>query len=129
MTFWKGIQRIKPFIYTGACLKVSRISPSSIWSTNWVPSLPSFKPRPKFPSNRNFQALQIRDLIDHILSCWKAPAIYSLFDSNSTQGILKTRISTEPDPAYLWTPSTSGRFSVSSAYKFITTSSSTSTMP
>jgi hypothetical protein len=31
---WKGIQRIKPFISTGVCLKVSRISSSSIWSTN-----------------------------------------------------------------------------------------------
>ena len=110
---WKGIQRIKPFIYARACLKVSRISTSPIWVTNWVPSLPSFKPLSKFPSNRNFQALQIRDLIDPILSHWKAPAIFSLFDSNSAQEILKTRISLEFDLAYLWTPP-SGQFSVSS---------------
>jgi hypothetical protein len=79
---------------------------------------------PKFPFNRNFQALQIRDLIDPILSRWKAPAIYSLFDSNSAQEILQTRISSKIDPAYLWTPSTSGRFFASSAYKFTTASSS-----
>jgi hypothetical protein len=90
---WEGIQKIKPSISVGACLKVSRNSISSIWDTNRVPSLPSFKPLPKFPSNRNFQALQIRDLIDPILSRWKAPAIFSLFDSNSAQKILKTRIS------------------------------------
>jgi hypothetical protein len=52
---------------------------------------------PKFPSNRNFQALQIRDLIDPILSRWKDPAIYSLFDSNSAQEILQTRISSKID--------------------------------
>jgi hypothetical protein len=65
---WRGIRKINSFISAGACLKVSRNTSSSIWDTNWVPSLPSFKPLPKFPSNRNFQTLQIKDLIDPILS-------------------------------------------------------------
>ena len=121
---WKEIQRIKPFISAWACLKVSRASTSSIWSTNWIPYLPSFRPMPKFPSNRNFQALQRRDLIDTTLSYWKAPAINSLFDPNSAQEILRTCIYTEINPAYLWTPSTFGKFSVSSAYFFIIGSSS-----
>ena len=121
---WRGIQKTKSFISVGACLKVSRKTSSFIWDTNRVPSLPSFKPFPKFPSNRNFQALQIRDLIDPILSRWKASAIFSLFDSNFSQEILKTRISPESDSTYLWTPSSSGQFSLSSAYKYISTSCS-----
>jgi hypothetical protein len=116
---WKGIQKIKPLISAGACLTVSKTSTASIWTTNWVPSLPSFRPLPKFPSNRNPRALLIRDLIDPTLSSWKAPAINSLFDPISAQAILKTRISTEFAPAYFWTP-TSGKFSISSAYSFIT---------
>jgi hypothetical protein len=84
---------------------------------------------PKFPSNRNFQALQIRYLIDPILSCWKALAINSLFDSNSAQAILRTSIYEEIDPAYLWTPSTSGKIFVSSAYNFITDSSPNISFP
>jgi hypothetical protein len=121
---WKGIQKIKPFIFAGACLMDSQSSSSSIWSSNWVLSLPSFKPIPKFPFNRNIQALQIRDLIEPLLAHWKAPAIYSLFDSTSAQEILNTRIFTAPGPSYLWTPTSFGHFSVSSAYKFITASSS-----
>jgi hypothetical protein len=117
---WKGIQKIKPFISAGACLTVSRNSTASIWSTNWVPSLPSFRPLPKFPSNRNPRALLIRDLIDPTLSSWKVPAVTSLFDSFSAQAILNTRIAMELAPTYFWTPSTSGKFSVSSAYSFIT---------
>jgi hypothetical protein len=38
---WKGIQKIKPFISTGAYLRVSRNSMAPIWSSNWVPSIPS----------------------------------------------------------------------------------------
>jgi hypothetical protein len=120
---WKGIQKIKPLISAGACLTVSRNSTASIWSTNWVPSLPSFRPLPKFPSNKNPRALLIRDLIDPTLSRWKVPAVTSLFDSFSAQAVLNTRISTEIAPTFLWTPSTSGKFSVSSAYSFITGSS------
>jgi hypothetical protein len=110
---------MKPIISVGVCLKVSQFSSASIWSTNWVPSIPSFKPRPKYPSNRNFQSLQIKDLIDPILYGWKPAALFSQFDPFSAQEILKTRISLDQDPTYLWTASTSGRFSVSSAYNLI----------
>ena len=119
---WKGIQKIRPIILAGACLRVSRATTANIWTTNWVPSLPSFRPLPKFPSNRTFRAIQIRDLIDHSLLRWKAPAIFSLFEPVSAQAILKTSILAENIPAFLWTPSSSGKFSVSSVYGFITSS-------
>ena len=78
---WKGIQKIKSFISAGACPRVSRISSSHIWSSNWVLSIPSFKPRPKFPFNINLLTLQIRDLIDPNLTSWKTSSIHALFDS------------------------------------------------
>jgi hypothetical protein len=65
---WKGTQKIKPFISAGACLRVFRNSTAPIWSSNWVPSIPSFKPGPKFPLNKHLMALLVRDLIEATLA-------------------------------------------------------------
>ena len=104
---------------TSLYLRVSRTSSSPIWSPNWVPSIPSFKPKSKFTFNQNLLALQIRDLIDPNLTNWKSSSIHALFDSTSAQEILKIRISTDLGSNYIWTPSTSGWLSTSSAYRFI----------
>ena len=124
---WKGIQQIKLLIYAGACINVSRTSSSSIWTSNWVPSIPNFKLGPKFPLNKNLSSLQIRDLIDPIQNIWKASSIHALFDSFSTQEILKLQISTDPESTYIWTHSSSGNFSTSSAYTSLTAYASNAT--
>jgi hypothetical protein len=116
---WKGIQKIKPFISAGACLKVSWTTSAPIWSSNWVLTIPSFKLGPKFPLNKNLPALLARDLIDPTFATWKAPSIHNLFDTISTKEILKTCISVDPGINYIWAPSTSGKFYVSSAYRFL----------
>jgi hypothetical protein len=59
------------------------------------------------------------DLIDPIRNSWKVSSIHALFDSLSAQEILKLRISTDPGSQYIWTPSTSGRFTTSLAYSLI----------
>jgi hypothetical protein len=105
---WKGIQKIKPIIAAGACLRVSRNSSSPIWTSNWVPTLPTFKPKPKYPYNRNIPSLQIMDLIDPVRSCWKTPAIRALFDPTSADEILHTHISMDNEAGFLWTPSAGG---------------------
>jgi hypothetical protein len=105
---WKGIQKIKPIIAAGACLRVFRNSSSPIWTSNWVPTLPTFRPQPKHPYNRNLPSLQIRDLIDPIRSSWKAAPIHALFDPLSATEILKTCISMDTGAGFLWTPSTGG---------------------
>jgi hypothetical protein len=116
---WKSILKIKPFISARASLKVSRTSSTPIWSLNWVPTIPSFKLDPKFPLNKNLLAFLVRDLIDPNLANWNAPSIHDLFDTISTQEILKIRISLDSGINYIWAPSTSRRFSVSSTYRFI----------
>ena len=90
---WKGIQKIKPIILAGACLKVSKFSSAPIWSSNRVPTVPSFKHGPKFTLNKNLPAFLVRDLIDTTLVTWNAPFIHNLFDSISAKEILKIRIS------------------------------------
>ena len=126
---WKGIQKIKPFISAGAYLRVSRNSTTPIWSSNWVPTIPSFKPGPKFPLNKNLLSFLVRDLIDPTLGTWKASAILNLFDSVSAKEILKIRISVDSGIDYIWTPSTSGKFTVSSAYRLLSAVSSNNASP
>jgi hypothetical protein len=116
---WNGIQKIKPFLLARACLRVSRNSSAPIWSSNWVPTIPTFKPGPKFPFNKHLPALLVRDLIDPTLAIWKTSAIHNLFDSISANEILKICISKEIGTDYLWAPSTNGKFMVSSAYRFL----------
>jgi ribonuclease HI len=123
---WKGIQRIKPFISAGACLRASRFSSSPVWTTSWIPTVPSFKPTPKFLLNRTFPSLQIMDLINSDNLSWRTSSIHALFDTVSAGEILKLRISSAPDAQYIWTPSTSGQFSTSSVYELITADRSTS---
>jgi hypothetical protein len=66
----------------------------------------------------------VRDLIDPNLAIWKTSAIHNLFDSISATEILKIRISDKIGTDYLWTPSTTGKFMVSSAYRFLSEVSS-----
>jgi hypothetical protein len=101
---WKGIQKIKPLILAGARLKVSKFSSAPIWSSNWVLTIPSFKPRPKFSLNKNLLALLVRDLIDPTLVTWNAPSIHNLFDSIFAKEILKIRISMDSNINYIWHP-------------------------
>jgi ribonuclease HI len=123
----------KPILLAGACLKISIFSSAPIWSSNWIPTIPSFKPGPKFNLNRNLPALLVKDLIDFNSASWIAPTVHNLFDLISATEILKIRITMDSAINYIWTPSTSGRFTVSSAYRFISdlmsNNSSTSTSP
>jgi hypothetical protein len=58
-------------------------------------------------------------LIDPTIASWNAHAIHNLFDKISAIEILKIRITMDFADNYIWTPSTAGNFSISSAYHFI----------
>jgi hypothetical protein len=100
---WKDILHCKSLLTSGACLQVSINSHFPIWTTSWIPTLPNFKPTSKFPSNKEQLSLFISTIL-------------SLFDDLSTQEILNIYISHSLSPKYIWTPATSGKFSISSAY-------------
>jgi hypothetical protein len=87
-------------------------------------SYSSFRLKPKFPNNRSLLSFQIKDLINHLIPQWKTFSIHALFDGPITQEILKIRISTDLEPNYIWTPSSSGLFSTSPAYRLINMQSS-----
>jgi hypothetical protein len=43
---WKGILSSQPIISLGACHRIHKHSPLSIWDAPWVPTLPTFIPSP-----------------------------------------------------------------------------------
>jgi hypothetical protein len=87
-----------------------------IWCTPWIPTIPDFRPSPKFPNNRNQASFLISDFINPVTSSWNLPMLNAIFDASSVQEILKVRISQESKPHYIWTPACSGKYSTGSAY-------------
>jgi len=113
---WKGIQKCKQYLISGSCLKFSTISSEPIWTTSWVPSVPSYRPSPKNPNSRNLQSLSISDLIVPGTRQWNEHLLYAIFDYFSADAISRLPTLQTSDSTSLWTPSCSGRFSTTSAY-------------
>lgn len=103
-------------LLSGACLQASKNSNFPIWTTAWIPTIPSFKPSPRFPNNHIQPSLYISNLIHHGTLEWNTIAINSIFDEASAKEISKIHISTDSKLHYIWNPSCSGRFSTNSAY-------------
>lgn len=61
-------------------------------------------------------SLLISDLIQLDSFQWKSSLICSLFDETSAKAILALKIHDNPNPTYIWTPSTSGKFTTNSTY-------------
>ncbi|XP_059428504.1 uncharacterized protein LOC132162261 [Corylus avellana] len=116
---WKGIQKSKPLLLSGACLQVAKTSSLPMWTSAWIPIMKDFKPVPRFPCNRIQPSLCISDLLQQSSLQWNLSTISAIFDQATVAEILKIKISLNPIPQYLWTPSCSGKFTSHSAYLFI----------
>jgi hypothetical protein len=115
---WKGIIKTKPLISLGACHNIHLHSSLSVWNSSWIPTLPLFSPSPLPHSLSALPDLKVSDLISSN-GQWNFPLLVSIFTSSSVLEILKIPISPNPSSSYLWTPSTNGLFSTSSAHKLI----------
>jgi hypothetical protein len=113
---WKGLQKCKEFLIAGSCLHVTMNSSDCIWTTAWVPTLPSYRHSPRSPNSRYLPPLSISDLIMPGTRCWNKRLLSSLFDPISAMAVGRLPILDESQKGYLWIPSASGRFSTSSAY-------------
>jgi hypothetical protein len=118
---WKGILSSQPIILKGACHKVHKNSTLPIWNSPWVPTIPSFIPSPISLSFIQSSDMVISDLINQN-DTWNIPLISSLFNSQSAREIQKTVINSSPGSDFIWTPSPSGKFTTSSAYRLISSS-------
>jgi len=113
---WKGLQKCKRFLIAGSCLNVSVNSADCIWTTSWVPSLPSYRPSPRSPNSRFLPPLSISDLIMPSTRHWNKRLLSVLFEPVSAVAIGELPIMAASAKSYLWTSSCSGRFSTSMAY-------------
>jgi hypothetical protein len=98
---WQGIQKCKEYLLAGSCLNISTTSAESIWTTAWVPSLPSFHPSPKYPNSRNLPPLSISDQILPNSRHWNEQLLSDLFDPISVAAISRLSISQADTPSYL----------------------------
>jgi hypothetical protein len=79
--------------------------------------MPLFSPQSKPLRRASFPELRIFYLISE--GSWNLPLLISLFTSSCVKEILKIPISQNSSPAFLWTPSSNGCFSSSSAHRLI----------
>jgi hypothetical protein len=114
---WKGILKSKPIISLGACHRIHSFSALSVWNSSWIPTMPLFSPHSLPLSRTSFPELRISDLISN--GSWNLPLLISLFTSSCVKEILKIPISQNSSPSFLWTLSSDGSFSTSSAHRLI----------
>jgi hypothetical protein len=98
---WKGIQKCKQYLISGSCMKISTISSEPIWTTSWVPSLPSYRSSPKNPNSRNLPSFSISDLIVPGTRQWNEHLLYAIFDYFSVDAISRLPISQASNSSYL----------------------------
>jgi hypothetical protein len=123
--FWKGVIQTRNLISQGACYKILRNSSLPIWTSPWVPSLPSFRPSPRNLSLPCSSHFLVRDLFTPSWD-WNLSLLSSLFDQTSIREILKIKILPCSETEFLWTPSSNGCFSSASAFKLLSSSRSLS---
>jgi hypothetical protein len=115
---WKGIQKSKPILSLGVCHRIHKTTSLSVWNSSWIPTLPFFSPTPIHMSKTSFPDLKVSDLFN-INGSWNLSLLISLFTSASVKEILKIPICPHLVNPFLWTPSSNGLFSTSSAYRLI----------
>jgi hypothetical protein len=125
---WNGIKATLPIISAGACFIPHNHSSLPIWSTPWIPTSPSFTPKPRLASIPSNHLLAISDLIHSPTLSWKQNLLHFLFDPTTTSEILKIQICSHSD-SLLWTPSTTGLFSTKSTHYLISSFSPSTPSP
>ncbi|GLT53081.1 hypothetical protein SLA2020_263770 [Shorea laevis] len=105
---WKGILQSKSVLVSNACIQISKFTRLPIWTSSWIPTLPSFRPAPRHPSHHELPSLLISDLFHPESLQWRSPLISLLFEEDSAKAIMELKISTNSRASYIWTPSISG---------------------
>jgi hypothetical protein len=120
---WKGILKSISIISKGDCNQIHSLSSLLIWSSTWIPTLPSFIPSPSPWLPHPYPDLKVVDLFskdpDSSVIGWNIPLLNYLFDVSTTREVLKTNFSSHSDRNFIWTPFANGLFSTKSALKLI----------
>lgn len=111
---WAGIRACHDSLRKGLCCRVGQNSTIHIYEDPWLPDTPSFlMPVEVQPANSLFH---FQNLMQSDGSSWDPDIITAHFPPPICRLILNTPISQGEQDAFVWIPSTSGKFSVQSAY-------------
>ncbi|XP_058746597.1 uncharacterized protein LOC131619526 [Vicia villosa] len=107
---WRSILSTKEAVLKGSRWHIRNGEQVKIWSDNWIPSLPGFKPlNPIVPIDR--EAL-VSSLIDSDLGCWKLHTLKELFGDGDVSHIAYIPLSIElQDDKLIWDTEKNGEFS------------------
>lgn len=115
---WKGILKSRPFIAQGRCFLVGNGDTIRTWMDPWIPSLPSFVPKPK----NGLQRLNSASLVSHFIIAssrsWDVNLLQNTFDYLSINSIRQLHLPPAgTSDKMVWTPDMHGFFTVKSAYR------------
>jgi hypothetical protein len=114
---WRALERLKPTIRKGACFTIGDGKSVDVWKDPWVPSLPSFLPRPKAGTVPN-NMLVVANLINLETKSWRFGMLEEMFDLESVNAISNIVLPLVPrHDKLIWIDDPKGMFSVKSALK------------
>ena len=113
---WKSIENSKSILSKGACILVGDGSCTIVWEDPWILDYPGFIPKPKEGNSPN-NSVVVSQLFNESRFGWDDSKLHDLFESNCVVFIKKLPMLTNtPQDKWIWTKSTSGEFSIKSAY-------------
>jgi hypothetical protein len=113
---WKSIENSKSILSKGAYILVGDGSSTLVWEDPWIPDYPGFIPKPK-EGNSPSNSMVVSQLFNESRFGWDDSKLPDLFESNCVVFIKKLPVLTNtPQDKWIWTKSTSGEFSIKSAY-------------
>lgn len=114
---WQSILQNQDLIEKGRCYMFNNGRTINIQEDPWLPNIKGNKPHPNEALKNSLENIKVANLIDHDNKNWKREYIYEIFDTNSVEAILNTRLQNlERSNELIWTPNNNGKFTVKSAY-------------
>lgn len=115
--FWGGIKGCLDTLRKGYCFQIGKSSTIRIRDDPWLPSIPGFQ----IPEDTNIplHIQVVSDLMYPEGSQWDQEKVCSIFNPQLSKIICETPILDAEHERLIWAPSTSGKFSVKSAYKLL----------
>ncbi|XP_058783870.1 uncharacterized protein LOC131658613 [Vicia villosa] len=115
---WRSIYSSRDAVLRGSIWRIGNGERVKIWTNNWIPSLPGFKPlSPLVPQNTD---VLVSSLIDSDLCCWKMDSLRELFGDSDVAHIASIPISKVVlEDKLVWNAEKHGDSSVKTSYHLL----------
>lgn len=115
---WRRLFGTQDLLKQGSCWQVGDAKNILIWTDNWIPGVPSFKPT--LPEVHVDDLARVNELIGDPGS-WDGEKVRSLFSHQDVEAVLSIPLSIHSPPDHLtWQPERHGGFTVKLAYRLET---------